>query len=269
MPDRALVEACTFMWSNERGLVPVYERLMLMSHHTDCIAELEELLSIQRDQIKDCNELLAALAVEVPGTFVTHNVPEGFDEAIPVVFIKESEILDKGYIMIDSLAEDGAARGIIERAARRQARQLALLREIARKRGIILVITQPPGPRPPAPQPGFIEYVIQPGDTLFLIAQRHGIPLEELIRANPQIRNPDVIFPGEQIRIPVGGQVRGHAMPTGARRYVVREGDTIMSIAQKFGISVSDLLAFNPQLANRTELTPGEVILIPAAGAVG
>ncbi|MBE3556047.1 MAG: SafA/ExsA family spore coat assembly protein [Firmicutes bacterium] len=47
-----------------------------------------------------------------------------------------------------------------------------------------------------------IRYVIQPGDTLYAIAKRYGISLNRLIAANPQIADPNVIYPGEVICIP-------------------------------------------------------------------
>ncbi len=46
-------------------------------------------------------------------------------------------------------------------------------------------------------------YTVMAGDSLFSIAQRFGISLQELVAANPQITNPDLIFPGELICIPV------------------------------------------------------------------
>lgn len=45
-------------------------------------------------------------------------------------------------------------------------------------------------------------YIVQPGDTLFTIAQRFNITLNEIIAANSQITNPDLIFPGQPITIP-------------------------------------------------------------------
>ncbi|OPX88457.1 MAG: LysM domain protein [Pelotomaculum sp. PtaB.Bin104] len=41
------------------------------------------------------------------------------------------------------------------------------------------------------------------GDTLFLIAQRYGVSLDALIAANPQIKNPNLLYPRQAITIPV------------------------------------------------------------------
>ncbi|MEL1135005.1 LysM peptidoglycan-binding domain-containing protein [Desulfitobacterium sp. THU1] len=48
-----------------------------------------------------------------------------------------------------------------------------------------------------------MNYTIQSGDSFYLIAQKYNIPLNELIRANPQIDNPEHIFPGQIIDIPL------------------------------------------------------------------
>ena len=45
-------------------------------------------------------------------------------------------------------------------------------------------------------------YVVKNGDTLSKIAAQHHIPLDKLIKANPRIKNPNVIFVGECIKIP-------------------------------------------------------------------
>jgi hypothetical protein len=54
---------------------------------------------------------------------------------------------------------------------------------------------------PPAPTPGV--YTIKKGETLSKIATAHGITIEELLAANPSIKNPNRISEGQQIVIPV------------------------------------------------------------------
>lgn len=45
-------------------------------------------------------------------------------------------------------------------------------------------------------------YVVKPGDTLYDIAIWYGISLNRLIQANPQIANPNLIYPGQLINLP-------------------------------------------------------------------
>ncbi|WP_206529758.1 SafA/ExsA family spore coat assembly protein [Brevibacillus sp. SYP-B805] len=53
-------------------------------------------------------------------------------------------------------------------------------------------------------QPSGIDvYTVQPGDSLWKIAQKYKVGLAEIIRANPQIRNPNLIYPGQKVKVPL------------------------------------------------------------------
>ena len=52
-----------------------------------------------------------------------------------------------------------------------------------------------------APAPTFTTYTIRTGDTLGDIGARHGVTREELARLNG-IDEPDLIFPGQELRLP-------------------------------------------------------------------
>ncbi len=45
-------------------------------------------------------------------------------------------------------------------------------------------------------------YTVVPGDSMWKIAVRHQIGLSEIISANPQIKNPALIYPGQKLTIP-------------------------------------------------------------------
>ncbi len=45
-------------------------------------------------------------------------------------------------------------------------------------------------------------YTIKSGDTMWKIAVKHQVGTSELISANPQIKNPALIYPGQRINIP-------------------------------------------------------------------
>jgi LysM repeat protein len=96
-------------------------------------------------------------------------------------------------------------------------------------------------------------YVVVPGDTLSGIAGRFGITLGALEAANPQVTDPDLIVPGQVIRIPANTVI-----------YTVQPGDTLSGIAgQFFGVTLGALEAANPQITNPNLIVPGQVIRIP------
>ncbi|HEU4671489.1 MAG TPA: LysM peptidoglycan-binding domain-containing protein [Candidatus Limnocylindrales bacterium] len=70
-------------------------------------------------------------------------------------------------------------------------------------------------PTPAAPTPTV--YVIKQGDTLSKIAKKFKISIDDLIAANPSIKNPDRITLGQQIIIPTpGASVADSAEPSAA-----------------------------------------------------
>ena len=67
---------------------------------------------------------------------------------------------------------------------------------------VIETPTTTQGPDPTGERP--LIYTVQAGDTLFSIAQRFGLTLDEIVEAN-NISNPDVIFEGDTLTIPPAG----------------------------------------------------------------
>ncbi|WNL46593.1 LysM peptidoglycan-binding domain-containing protein [Dyella sp. BiH032] len=120
-------------------------------------------------------------------------------------------------------------------------------------------------PSPPSPPPSGGSrggsYTVQPGDTLSAIAARQGVSLKALEAANPQIRDFNHIYPGQVIHLP-GSSGSSSGSPAGGS-YTVRSGDTMSGIAARHGVSLSALLAANPQIANPNRIYPGQVIHLP------
>ncbi|RYD06330.1 hypothetical protein N752_05400 [Desulforamulus aquiferis] len=46
------------------------------------------------------------------------------------------------------------------------------------------------------------QYTIRTGDTLFLVAERFNTTVEEILRLNPNVTNPNIIFVGQVITVP-------------------------------------------------------------------
>lgn len=46
-------------------------------------------------------------------------------------------------------------------------------------------------------------YIVQPGDSLWKISRKYQVGLTEVIQANPQFKNPDLIYPGDRVTVPL------------------------------------------------------------------
>ncbi|MBO8127541.1 MAG: SafA/ExsA family spore coat assembly protein, partial [Firmicutes bacterium] len=118
-------------------------------------------------------------------------------------------------------------------------------------------------PPPPKTCTGFI-YTVQSGDTMFRIAQRFGVSLDALIEANPQITDPNRIFPGQRICVP---RVEAPGPPPPPQCsgfiYTVKQGDTLFLIAQRFGVTLNALIAANPQITDPNRIQVGQQICVP------
>ncbi len=131
---------------------------------------------------------------------------------------------------------------------------------------VLCVPCEPDCRIPASCPPGFkCRYTVQPGDSMFTIAQRFGVSLQALINANPHITNPAEIFPCDVLCVPCEHKCREpKGCPPGFRgRYVVKPGDSIFTIAQQFGVSVQALINANPQITNPAEIFPCDVLCVP------
>lgn len=94
-------------------------------------------------------------------------------------------------------------------------------------------------------------HVVKRGETLSGIAKRYGSTVAALTVSN-NIPNPDLIFPGQELKIPAGDGVV----------HTVAKGDTLWEISQRYGVSLAELKEANPGIEARA-LAIGEEILVP------
>lgn len=110
----------------------------------------------------------------------------------------------------------------------------------------------PPAPgTPPQPNPG--TYVVLMGETLQTIAAKFGTTWQAIAAAN-NLPNANFIFAGQRLIIP--------AAPRPTQTYVVRQGDTLFSIAQRYGTTVQVIQTAN-KLPNPNAIYTGQTLLIP------
>jgi membrane-bound lytic murein transglycosylase D len=159
--------------------------------------------------------------------------------------------------------------------ARRHGTTVATLRQINGLRGDMiragrdLIVPLQPGaaalagdvdsPIPPSPQ---AVHTVRAGDSLWLIARRHGITVEQLARWNG-ISPHETLRPGRELalRAPTTHEEHeAHAQPE-VVLYTVRPGDSLWSISNRFRVSIEDLRKWN-DLPKRGYLQPGDSLTL-------
>jgi LysM repeat protein len=103
-------------------------------------------------------------------------------------------------------------------------------------------------------------YTVRAGDTLSAIAQRLGVSASALADANG-LDDPNRIVAGQVLELPGGGGGGG----AGGRVHVVRSGETLSSIARRYGVSVSGLASANG-LENPNAVRAGARLSVPGGG---
>ncbi len=110
----------------------------------------------------------------------------------------------------------------------------------------------------------FVLYKVQQGETLYSLGKRYQVDLQELTAVNPQLTKG--LKAGMTIKIPVGGEPIRNSKPEAEQKperileHQVLKKETLYSISRKYGISIDQLLAFNP---GKSKLKKGEILRIP------
>ena len=124
-------------------------------------------------------------------------------------------------------------------------------------------------------------YTVKRGDSFYLIAHRTGVPLRELLAANPDIP-PARLTVGDVLCIPYGKEIDQPAREPECekpeppapeapaepevcppnRRAVVQEGQTAGDLQIKYGLSYYTLKTANPE-ADIEQLKGGDIVCIP------
>ena len=94
-------------------------------------------------------------------------------------------------------------------------------------------------------------YVVQPGDTVYGISRKLGVPLREVIDANT-LQPPYTLSVSQSLSI------------SNPRRHVIRPGETMYGISRGYGVEMTELLRLNG-IAPPYTIPPGATLVLPAA----
>jgi LysM repeat protein len=113
----------------------------------------------------------------------------------------------------------------------------------------------------PGGSQGTAPYTVKSGETLSEIADRFNTTTARLIQIN-RIGDPDLVMSGTRLQVPVTAQRSAPAAPSSAAvnrnasEHVVQSGENLSLIAERYGTSVSRLVALN-QLEDPELVTVG------------
>ena len=96
-----------------------------------------------------------------------------------------------------------------------------------------------------------VEYIVEPGDTLWSISQKFNISLNTVLWANNLNQN-SYLQPGQELIIPPVSGVIHH----------VKAGDTVSEIAKKYEAKAEDVISFN-NLSNEADVFVGDILVVP------
>ena len=116
-------------------------------------------------------------------------------------------------------------------------------------------------------------YVVQPGDTLSLIARRYSTTVQAIAELNG-ILNPNLIHVGQRLLIPSADDSAASLRqpldttqdtePSPTRIHIVQPGETLTRIALRYGMTISTIVEAN-DLANPSLIFVGQPLLIPGS----
>ena len=102
-------------------------------------------------------------------------------------------------------------------------------------------------------------HVVKPGETLFGVAQRYSVPLNELAKAN-NITNAGALRVGHRLRIPNASAPK--PSDTGKRVHIIQPGETLSEIAIKYGVTPNAIVKING-LSDPRRIISGQKLIIP------
>ena len=152
-----------------------------------------------------------------------------------------------------------------------------------------------PAPKQPPPVADAGTIVVQPGDTLYSIARRHGVAADAIKEANGL--QSDTVRPGQRLILPAGAhegktiakappprpepkvdiarsrRVPAHVPPVASPpgwdgRYALKSGESLYGIARQHKVTLAELQRVNG-ITEPTKVRTGTVLMVPGRGPTG
>lgn len=136
----------------------------------------------------------------------------------------------------------------VDRLMNLQSRQLSILSTL---------IDDLEGDQPPPPQTRYYaQHILQPGETLRILALEYDTTVSAIKRLNPGL--PENPVAGTLVNLPI----EIPRPPANSIRYYVKRGDTLYEIAQRYNTNVNTLVRLN-SIDDPDIIFPGRILIVP------
>jgi membrane-bound lytic murein transglycosylase D len=102
-------------------------------------------------------------------------------------------------------------------------------------------------------------HTVASGETLGSIARKYGVTVKQLVEWN-KLSNPDALKLGQKLKV---GTTKSSYASSSSKTHTVSQGDTLGSIARKYGVTVKQLTEWN-KLSNPDALKLGQKLKVSA-----
>ncbi len=129
----------------------------------------------------------------------------------------------------------------------------------------------------PTPMASFGDCVheVRAGENLFRLSLRYGVPVMDIARASG-VSNIQLITIGQRLTIPNCGTTGVYPPPVtgdggtggvnvipGSVRHIVQQDETLFQISLRYGVTVNEIMAVNPNITNANMILMTSEIVIP------
>ncbi|HSF14198.1 MAG TPA: LysM peptidoglycan-binding domain-containing protein [Vicinamibacteria bacterium] len=253
--------------------IPVDERVRFGTHvvrRGDTLSRIASRYGTTVEALASANHIRSRSLIH-PGQVLTVPVPSGSQGSETMVTRRESLELDGGDVYV---VRRGDTLGAIASSFRMSLADLRRLNGLSSgetrihpgQRLVVSPTTAPPSRARRAPASLEDVYVVREGDTLGQIADAHDIGLSKLRSLNGLHHRSSRIYPGQKLVVresAVSAQAEDAAPAGGALTYRIRRGDTLSTIARRFGVSIEDLRRWNR--IESDHIVTGQAITIHAS----
>ena len=108
-------------------------------------------------------------------------------------------------------------------------------------------------------------YTVQKSEGLYRISKNFNVSQEELVRLNPKLQTEGLKF-GQEILVPVKEE-QPAAADSSMVKHVIEPKETLYAISKRYGVSVAELQAANPEVSKNMPI--GATLLIPVRSTEG